>query len=80
MVVADNAYERLALKWFDRLSAGDFGSLKKMLHADATWTIKVTGIQGVGHGFATHSDSLCSQDVNTSRLEHKARSDARLGV
>jgi ketosteroid isomerase-like protein len=48
MVIADNAYERLALKWFDRLSAGDFPGLRQMLHPDATWTIKVTGIQGAG--------------------------------
>lgn len=48
MVSADNANERLALQWFERLSAGDFEGLRAMLHPEATWKLQVQGVQGVG--------------------------------
>jgi hypothetical protein len=47
-MVGDNANEQLVLHWFDRLSAGDFDTLKSMLHAQATWTVQVHGVQGAG--------------------------------
>ena len=46
--VAENASERLALQWFENLSAGDFDALRAMLHPDATWTLQVSGVQGAG--------------------------------
>ena len=48
MPSADNANERLALDWFEKLSAGDFDSLRSMLHPEATWTVQVQGVQGAG--------------------------------
>jgi ketosteroid isomerase-like protein len=48
MVTADNENERLVLKWFDRLSAGDFPTLRALLHPQATWTLQVKGVQGAG--------------------------------
>jgi ketosteroid isomerase-like protein len=48
MVTADNDNERLVLKWFDRLSAGDFPALRELLHAEATWRVMVQGVQGAG--------------------------------
>ena len=47
-MLGDNANEKLALHWFDRLSAGDFPALKAMLHPQATWTVQVRGVQGAG--------------------------------
>jgi uncharacterized protein len=48
MVTADNVNERLVLKWFETLSAGDFDALKAMLHPEATWKVQVHGVQGAG--------------------------------
>jgi uncharacterized protein len=48
MAFAENENERLALRWFERLSAGDFAALRRMLHPDATWTLQVQGVQGAG--------------------------------
>jgi uncharacterized protein len=48
MAIAENANERVALQWFDRLSAGDFEALRGMLHPQATWTLQVSGVQGAG--------------------------------
>jgi uncharacterized protein len=48
MTLAANANEQLALQWFDRLSAGDFAALKRLLHPQATWTVQVQGVMGAG--------------------------------
>jgi uncharacterized protein len=48
MATAANANEQRVLRWFDRLSAGDFEALKRMLHPEATWTVQVQGVQGAG--------------------------------
>ena len=49
--VAENANERVALQWFERLSAGDFDALRAMLHPEATWTLQVSGVQGAGSAY-----------------------------
>lgn len=48
MISADNENERLVLKWFDRLSAGDFPALRSLLHPEATWSVQVSGVQAAG--------------------------------
>ena len=48
MSVPENANERLVMRWFEKLSAGDFEALKAMLHTEATWQVQVQGVQGAG--------------------------------
>jgi uncharacterized protein len=48
MATADNDNERLVLKFFATLSAGDFDGLKSMLRADSTWTVVAQSIPGAG--------------------------------
>ena len=45
---ADNDNERLVLKFFETLSAGDYDSVKAMFHPEATWTVMAQGIPGSG--------------------------------
>ncbi len=48
MVTADTDNERLVLKFFETLSAGDFDGVKSMLHANAIWKVMAQGIPGAG--------------------------------
>jgi ketosteroid isomerase-like protein len=40
--------EQIVRHFFETLSSGDLETLRMLLHENATWTIMVTGVQGVG--------------------------------
>ncbi len=48
MAAADTDNERLVIKFFEKLSAGDFDGVKSLLHADAVWKVMAQGIPGAG--------------------------------
>lgn len=47
-VQARSESERLVLKFFDALSAGDLEGVRSLLHAEATWTPQVRAVPGAG--------------------------------
>lgn len=57
---ADNDNERLVLRFFETLSAGNYEGVKAMFHPDATWTVMAQGIPGAGvhKGAATIVDEF----------------------
>lgn len=47
-VVAETDSERVVLKFFERLSAGDLESVRNLLHEEATWTPQMRAVPGAG--------------------------------
>jgi len=48
MVKADNDSERLVLRFFEVLSAGDLEAVRDLLHEDATWKPQIRDVPGAG--------------------------------
>jgi ketosteroid isomerase-like protein len=48
MVKADNDNERLVLKFFEVLSAGDLEAVRDLLHEDASWIPQIRDVPGAG--------------------------------
>jgi len=47
-VEAKTESERLVLQFFATLSAGDLEGVRRMLHAEATWTAQMRSVPGAG--------------------------------
>ena len=47
-VEARTESERLVLRFFDTLSAGDLEGVRRMLHAEATWKPQMRSVPGAG--------------------------------
>ena len=51
MVDATTPQEKLAVQFYETLGTGELEKVRALLHPDATWTVQVTGVPGVGvHG------------------------------
>jgi ketosteroid isomerase-like protein len=48
MVNADNDNERLVLRFFEVLSAGDLEAVRNLLHEDAAWKPQIRDVPGAG--------------------------------
>jgi len=48
MVKADNDNERVVLRFFEVLSAGDLEAVRNLLHEEATWIPQIRDVPGAG--------------------------------
>jgi len=48
MVTADNDNERLVLRFFEVLSAGDLEAVRNLLHEEAVWIPQIRDVPGAG--------------------------------
>jgi ketosteroid isomerase-like protein len=48
MISADNDNERLVMRFFEALSAGDLEAVRDLLHDEATWKAQIRDVPGAG--------------------------------